>query len=581
MVPGIVRAVLSTPGRPLDSTARMAMESWFGRDFSAVGVHTDSRAAESAAAVDAAAYTVGNQIVFGSGRYAPQSPAGRRLLAHELMHTVQQGESRAAGTGPLTIASADSAAEAEADRAADRIAARAMLSDGMPTVRAPSPGHAGSSPSRLQRQTRAEAESRQAPCERACEALESMRRSVDGICRLADENSEDCKSARARLRQNRQRVVDAGCKCATLVERQPVAPCRITYTKAAGFKPLIDLVRAAEARLGAAGITSVKEQIHALRGIYYGTTWSKDYAAEKSTTRNEGFQRFTRPSAAPATTVPRDVRGILDCGLFGALKDSQDAVDPSGRHVDFGHLIIALDARYDTAFAGNVQYPVAMPLGGHIDIDLGGTGTELVTWLGDLGGGAASLAVMRVSTPATSASAVFRGSDYGGSINLEGDIAGSVVATSSPSAVTAPAFAAGKGLADSLQDYLSPASPSASWNRRATTFLTMNGGTFDARGALTNRAALISAFAAKIGEFACNYLASRVGDKKVSLADAKAAAAKHVVSSSEEVATAFVDALIDSHKSGGRIEASRFPSPSAGGKSSCSMQLLAARFVGP
>ncbi len=67
------------------------MEPRFGHDFSGVRVHTDSRAAESARAVNAHAYTVGNDIVFAPGKYQPDAHSGRELLAHELAHTVQQG----------------------------------------------------------------------------------------------------------------------------------------------------------------------------------------------------------------------------------------------------------------------------------------------------------------------------------------------------------------------------------------------------------------------------------------------------------------------------------------------------------
>ena len=360
----------------------------------------------------------------------------------------------------------------------------------------------------------------------------------------------------------------------------PPTTCAKPYSRARSFQALIDLVKAAEVKLAAAGITAPKDQIHALRGIYYGTMSSLDFSVEKSVTRNEGFQRFTRPSQEPATSVPPDVTGYLDCGLFKALQDSQDLIDPSGRQVDFGHLIIALDARGDPALAGNIKYPAKVgPF--TKDIDLGGTGTELVTWIGDLGGGAGSLAVKRVAAPSTSVSTVFTGSDYGGSINVEGDVAGSVVATGSPSTVTAPTFAPGKGLSDGLQDYLSPAGASPAWNKRATTFLTMNGATFDASGGLSNRTALIAAFGKKIQEFACNYIASRVKDGKMLSAEAKKAASSHVVSSAQEVATAFVDALGDSHKSGGRIEATRFPTPGAGGTGACTIQVTAASVLAP
>jgi hypothetical protein len=89
-----VDRVLSTPGRPLDSVLRHDMEQRFGYDFSHVRVHSGGAAEQSARDVDAQAYTVGHDIVFGTGRDAPRTDAGRRLLAHELTHVVQQS-----GTG--------------------------------------------------------------------------------------------------------------------------------------------------------------------------------------------------------------------------------------------------------------------------------------------------------------------------------------------------------------------------------------------------------------------------------------------------------------------------------------------------
>jgi hypothetical protein len=74
------------------------MESRFGHDFGTVCVHTDAKAAASARAVNAIAYTVGRDIVFGAGQYAPESPTGRRLLAHELTHVVQQRGDSAGGS---------------------------------------------------------------------------------------------------------------------------------------------------------------------------------------------------------------------------------------------------------------------------------------------------------------------------------------------------------------------------------------------------------------------------------------------------------------------------------------------------
>jgi hypothetical protein len=90
--PPIVQSALSAPGRPLDAGTRASLEPRFGADFSGVRVHTDAQAAESAQAINARAYTVGRDVVFGAGQYAPQTGAGRRLIAHELAHVVQQGE---------------------------------------------------------------------------------------------------------------------------------------------------------------------------------------------------------------------------------------------------------------------------------------------------------------------------------------------------------------------------------------------------------------------------------------------------------------------------------------------------------
>lgn len=88
--PAIIENVLQSPGRQLDPTARAFLEPRFGHDFSQVRVHADAKAVESAAAVNAHAYTVGRHIVFGDRKHAPATADGRRLLAHELTHVIQQ-----------------------------------------------------------------------------------------------------------------------------------------------------------------------------------------------------------------------------------------------------------------------------------------------------------------------------------------------------------------------------------------------------------------------------------------------------------------------------------------------------------
>jgi outer membrane protein OmpA-like peptidoglycan-associated protein len=91
VAPPIVHDVLHSAGEPLDAGTRGFFEPRFGRGFGDVRIHTDGRAAESARSVDAVAYTVGRDVVFGAGAYRPESTEGRRLIAHELTHVVQQG----------------------------------------------------------------------------------------------------------------------------------------------------------------------------------------------------------------------------------------------------------------------------------------------------------------------------------------------------------------------------------------------------------------------------------------------------------------------------------------------------------
>jgi hypothetical protein len=85
-----IRKALSTPGRPLAPQARNFMETRFGHDFSRVRIHTDVLAADAARSIEARAFTLNRHIVFAAGEYAPDIDEGRRLLAHELTHVIQQ-----------------------------------------------------------------------------------------------------------------------------------------------------------------------------------------------------------------------------------------------------------------------------------------------------------------------------------------------------------------------------------------------------------------------------------------------------------------------------------------------------------
>jgi len=111
--PRSVDRVLAGPSQPMDAAVRFDMEQRFGHDFSLVRVHSGAAAAQSARDVSAHAYTVGNHIVFGEGTYAPSTLGGRRLIAHELTHVVQQSGNVArepidrVGSGSITRATSD------------------------------------------------------------------------------------------------------------------------------------------------------------------------------------------------------------------------------------------------------------------------------------------------------------------------------------------------------------------------------------------------------------------------------------------------------------------------------------------
>jgi hypothetical protein len=123
--PSLVKDVVgSGGGAPLDNGTRGFMESHLGADFSDVRVHTDATASDSARSVQAYAYTVGSDVVFQSGKYEPESESGKRMLAHELTHVVQQRSGPVAGTpapGGIQISHPSDRFEQAAESSADRV----------------------------------------------------------------------------------------------------------------------------------------------------------------------------------------------------------------------------------------------------------------------------------------------------------------------------------------------------------------------------------------------------------------------------------------------------------------------------
>ena len=118
-VPDSVHRVLRSSGTPLDPDARRSLEPRFRRDFSSVRIHAGADAAQSAADVQARAWSAGNHIAFSPGTYAPHTPEGLHLLTHELTHVAQQ--SGAPIDAELHVGAADHATEREAHAAASAV----------------------------------------------------------------------------------------------------------------------------------------------------------------------------------------------------------------------------------------------------------------------------------------------------------------------------------------------------------------------------------------------------------------------------------------------------------------------------
>ncbi len=119
IAPPVVHEVLRSPGQPLDATTRTYLESRFHHHFGNVRFHSDAQAAKSARVVNAAAYTVGPNIVFGVGQFLWGTSRGRRLIAHELSHVVQQG---AQTEGPLILNEPGDPDEREGNHPAEQVA---------------------------------------------------------------------------------------------------------------------------------------------------------------------------------------------------------------------------------------------------------------------------------------------------------------------------------------------------------------------------------------------------------------------------------------------------------------------------
>jgi hypothetical protein len=297
--------------------------------------------------------------------------------------------------------------------------------------------------------------------------------------------------------------------------------------KAKNFAAVVALIADAEKRLIRAGQTDPIERIKTLRGIYYGTSWSLDWDKESkrsvagASIRNAGFLTYT------GGNMPADPRPYFaGTTLLKDLKDSQSMRDGT-RTVDIGHLLIGVETR--AGATRTIPFP-----------NQGGTGLEIVTWLGDLGGGAANLALQRARFQAKPVTWVFHNpdSDYGYTDNLEGDISGYVVAsTGSPGGV--PKFTG--TVADAINAYLTP--KSSEWKNRARLFTVAIGGTVDAKGSISNSTKLMNDLTDKLYEFGVWYAATRWVPTGQLSGAAATNTCTHMRGAAREVATVFVRTL--------------------------------------
>ncbi len=137
-----VKSVLNSGGQPLDSSTRLLMESRFGYDFGQIRIHTGSDASASAESVGALAYTAGQDIVFREGMYSPLTDAGQRLIAHELVHAIQQEKAStkavttmtAAGNNSLLLQRQEAKEESQGKKKEDDNNTGEVIAEGLKTV---------------------------------------------------------------------------------------------------------------------------------------------------------------------------------------------------------------------------------------------------------------------------------------------------------------------------------------------------------------------------------------------------------------------------------------------------------------
>ena len=324
-VPPIVHDVLNSPGQPLDRETRAFMEPRFGHDFSGVRVHTDAKAAQSARAVNALAYTAGRDVVFGPGQYMPETMGGKRLLAHELTHVVQQSMFKV-GSGmqrQLEVGAADDIFEQEADIQASMVVASAD-SDTAPPAQQQSTRTPGAT--RLQKP---EADISKAPAGLPC-VLSTGRPAPSGtVIQFAIESAKPSSSELAGIEAYKKSWVARGSVDDVVING---------YASADGGQTL-------NWRLSCERAEQIKIELSKVIPSGKITTIAHGETNEFSTTRYEPNRRAiitTLPGHSPTPPTPGGCT-IVSCSSLPSLLGSYSfcGVGPDFTHADFPSLKLA------------------------------------------------------------------------------------------------------------------------------------------------------------------------------------------------------------------------------------------------
>jgi hypothetical protein len=511
-------------------------------------VHSGAAAEQSTSDVNAVAYTAGHDIVFGGGRFAPWTEEGRRLIAHELTHVMQQTDPP--GVSPISAPSlgAPPRTTSEADRSfpSHPSPARPYAVQQRDTAPATLRRQAATTPPKYEEIAKAVKKELSSLFYIDNQVIASQLKSLnnDPIHIEAFKETYHALFGQSVEAEIEGRMSAANAALALKYLRPTAslgkAPSKAgsgstgSFAPAHSFPSLVHLIRAAEDALIAGGYYDMNQRLKILRGIYYGTTWSMDFKQEKSEIRNAGFDVYTASISRPVDPQP-----ILGQSLFLALRASAEVTD-GGRKVDVGHLFIGMESRTSVVSR-------AMPLPQHG----GGTGLESVTWLGDIGGGTGMLAMRRAEgAPSKAKSLVYNasGNDYGAQVNLEGDI-GAYLVSSNKSAADKPSdVQVGKYsyLADAIADYLMPniqGKTSDTWGTRAKLFAQMLGAEFDAADNIRNEPTMSKAITSKLRAFGDNYAFARLMSHNSLTPDKSLKTSKNLGGAAAEVATIFIDIL--------------------------------------